>query len=546
MLGAAVAITAARWDPARAQSLIDLSSLPSVGTVVRPGDLRDHLSGTSPVQGLVGGGRAFTINTALDLQELATDNAFNSPVAKSADFITTIRPSLSVAAETARFQGNFTYAPSANLYARNSSQSYVSQNLSGTGLATLVPDLFFLRLNAFAAVQATQGGFGPSTTTTLNRQNQTQTTSFSASPYLTHKFGGTGTLEAGATISYSGNNNVTPISSGNVIPSAQLGLLTPNTRTVPNSNYTSTEEHASFATGEDFGRLSHRIAVSATQYSGQGVYQGAYRSLQTYDIGYAISRFVTALAEIGHESIHYGGVPPVRIDDLVWDVGAKVAPNGNSALTLTYGHHDGGDALTFDGHYQATARLQLYARYTDSLTTSAESIADALASVDTTTSGALFDTANGAPINITDSFFGIQSGLYRLRRMSATASLFYSRDLFSFNVSRQSQQVISSASATSTGTSNRGTYGSIAWTHDLSPDVQSNAFIQYGTYSTSASNAGAASSGNVSVVVSLALSYTLSSSLRINAQYSFSKNDSNTPGQSSTQNAFLVGVHKQF
>jgi uncharacterized protein (PEP-CTERM system associated) len=363
---------------------------------------------------------------------------------------------------------------------------------------------------------------------------------------LTHKFGGTGTLEAGATISYSGNNNVTPISSGNVIPSAQLGLLTPNTRTVPNSNYTSTEEHASFATGEDFGRLSHRIAVSATQYSGQGVYQGAYRSLQTYDIGYAISRFVTALAEIGHESIHYGGVPPVRIDDLVWDVGAKVAPNGNSALTLTYGHHDGGDALTFDGHYQATARLQLYARYTDSLTTSAESIADALASVDTTTSGALFDTANGAPINITDSFFGIQSGLYRLRRMSATASLFYSRDLFSFNVSRQSQQVISSASATSTGTSNRGTYGSIAWTHDLSPDVQSNAFIQYGTYSTSASNAGAASSGNVSVVVSLALSYTLSSSLRINAQYSFSKNDSNTPGQSSTQNAFLVGVHKQF
>jgi uncharacterized protein (PEP-CTERM system associated) len=540
-------VTAARCGQARAQSLIDLSTLPSVGTVVRPGDLRDHLSGTSPGQGLVGVGRTFTINTSLDVQELATDNAFNSPTDKSADFITTIQPSLSIAADTARFHGNFTYAPAANIYARNSSQSYIAQNLSGSGLATLVPDLLFLQVNAFAAVQSTQPGFGPSTTTTLNRQNQTQTTSFSASPYVTHKFGGTGTFEAGATISYSGNNNVTAVSSGNVIPSAQLGLLTPTTATtVPNSSYTSTEEHASFATGEDFGRLSHRIAISATQYIGQGIYQGAYRSLETYDIGYAISRFVTALAEIGHESIHYGGVPPVRIDDLVWDVGAKVAPNGDSALTLTYGHHDGGDALTFDGHYAATARLQLYGRYTDSLTTSAQSIADALASVDTTTSGALFDTSNGAPINITDNFFGIQSGLYRLRRLSATASLVYDRDLFSFNVARQSEQVISSASTASPGTSNRGTYGSIAWTHDLSPDMQSNAFVQYGTYSTAATSSGAASSGNVSVVFSLSLSYALSGTLRLKAQYSFSKNDSNTAGQSSTQNAFLVGLHKQF
>ncbi len=536
-------------SPSRGQSLSDLSSLPSVGTVVSPGDLRDHLSGTTQAPGAPGPGRAYTITTSIDAQELATDNSYTVGGRAQGDFITTIRPGISVAAETSRFQGNFTYAPAANIYARQSNQSYIAQNLSGTGLATLAPDLLFLEVDAFAAVQSVQGGYGPSSTTSLSRQNQTQTTSFSASPYLTHKFGGFGTLDAGVNITYSGNNAVTGVTSNTTAPqTVQLGLLTPNTATnLGNSNYVSTTERASFATGEDFGRLSHRIAVSATQYTGDGVYRGAYRSLETYDVGYAISRFITALGEIGHESIFYNGLPPFRIDDAVWSAGAKLVPNGNSAITASYGHHEGRDDLSFDGHYSATARLQLFARYTDSLTTNSEDVANSLSSLDTTTPGALFDRSSGAPVIVGDNFFGVQNGVYRLRRLSATASLVYDRDVFSLTATRETQQVVSASTTLTTQSGpTKGAYGSLAWTHDLSPDLQSNAYVQYGTYSTGPTLLAPASSGNISFATSVSLSYALSPTLKTTAQYSFSKNGSNTLGQSSTQNAILVGLHKQF
>ena len=533
---------------AHAQGLTDLSTLPSVGTVVRPGDLRDHLTSATPLAGLLGG-RAVTVTPALDIQELATDNAFNggSNARRGAEFITTIQPSVSIAAQTRRFEGNLTYDPSINIYARNSNQSYVGQNFSGTGLATLVPDLLFLDVRGFAAVQSTSGGYGPNTTTALNRQNQTQSTSFSVSPYISHRFGGTGTVEAGYTLSYSANSNVTGVTSNTSNPqfsAGQFGLLTPN-QTAPNSNYVSNEEHASFTTGEDFGRLNHRVAVSATQYSGNGVYQGAYRSLETYDLAYAASRFVTLLGEIGHESIHYGGVPPVRIDDAVWNVGAKLAPNADSSLTLTYGHHDGADAATFDGRYDATARLRLYARYTEGLSTSAEDTSNALAAVDTTQPGGLFDRSNGAPLSLTDNFFGVQNNLYRLRRFSSTASLVYDRDVFSLTATRESRHVISSASAGVPGISDKATYGSVSWSHELGPDLQSSAFVQYGTYTTLNPGPGSAS-GNDSFVASVSLSYTLSATVRTTAQYSYSKNEASVQGQASTQNVVLLGVHKQF
>ncbi len=548
MLAVAAGLGFLHGHEARSQGLTDLSSLPSIGTTVRAGDLRDHLSNAAPGQGLLGG-RAFTVTTSIDVQELATDNASTTASgAKRGDFITSIRPNLSVSAETARFQGNFSYSPSANIYANDSTQSYIGQNFSGSGHAILAPDLLFLDVRGFTALQSLANGAGPTGTTTLNRQNQTQSTSFSAAPYLSHKFGGTGTLEAGVSISYSANSDVTGLTSNSNVPQANLGLLTPATTAanVPSSNYIATEEHASFTSGEDTGRFSHRVSVSGTQYSGDGVYRGAYRALQTYDIAYAVSRFITALGEIGHESIHYGGLPPVRIDDGVWNVGAKFAPDRDSALTLTYGHHDGGDALTFDGRYDATARLRLYARYTESLTTSAEDLSDALASVDTTQPGGLFDRSNGAPVTLTDNFFGQQNNLYRLKRFTATASLVYDRDVFSFTATQQSRHAIAQATVATPATSDKGIYGSLSWSHDLAPDLQTNAFVQYGTYSSLATAFSPASNGNKSFIATVSIIYKLSETLSTNAQYSFSKNTSNTPGLNSTQNAVLVGVHKQF
>src|SRR5215472_11331854 len=159
-----------------------------------------------------------TVSTYLGAQELVTDNVLLTPTNTKSDFVTTVSPGLSINADTTRLQGKLDYSPTAFEYAFTPGQSLIGQNLYANGTATLARDLLFMDARGYATLQPSVPGLTtgvsaaaptlPSVGTGVQNSSTgipstqlTQVTSFSASPYLVHRFDGTGTAELRYTFS---------------------------------------------------------------------------------------------------------------------------------------------------------------------------------------------------------------------------------------------------------------------------------------------------------------------------------------------------------
>ena len=386
-------------------------------------------------------------------------------------FITSIEPAISVSGTTNHVQADLYYAPVARIYEGGNSssgddQDRVSQNLNAHALVTLLPGTVFVDLRGAASEQARFGGLGPSQTTTLNNNDQTQNYSFSASPYLLHKFGDYGTGELGYSFARTlqDSADLTSADTGN----AALAQALNETGT---GNVTTQNAHIAFTTGDAFGRYNAAALASGTKYDGTGVLQDAYRNVVSLDNGYAITRTITALARIGYEDIHYTGSSPIGIHDILWDAGVRLTPTETSSLTVRYGHHDGLNSLTVDGNVAPTPHTRIYGEYSSGLSTQLEDLQNALSSADIDMLGAAVDHTTGTPIFLSDSFFGTQAGLYRLHRFSAGAEYARDRDAVTLSVNRDERQLLSGPSAATVDfgvvSSSTGTTGSITWSHEM-------------------------------------------------------------------------------
>ena len=552
---------------AQAQGYFDESSsiLPATGISVRPGDLRRHFQ---PAQDLKPDDHApgWQISTGIDIQEEYTDNVFaggyygggggGKPIG---DFITTISPTISVSGDTSRIKANLFYSPSVQLYAHETSQNAIANNFTGSVDVTLVPDALFLSLRGLASVQNIGGGYGTQGTGTQAQQNQVQTTTFSASPYFLHQFGGTGTLNVGVSIAHTSQTGLGGLGNGQYTSTAAGGGLTSQQQlqqqqqitaaSLAYGNYTTTQEYASFATGEDFGRVSQRVSASATQYDGIGVYQGAFSNVAAYDLGYAVNRTVTIIGRVGYQDLAYGGVPAFRYSGLLWNVGTKITVNQDTTLTITYGRNDGVTAFAFDGAYAVSPRVRLFARYSEGIETGQEDTQAALGSANIDQGGGLFDAQNGTPLALGNNFFGLQNNLFRLKRFSASAVYLLDRDSYTASLVYQKETVLAFAAANPALSlaygapgSSEGTYLTLNWTHDLSADLNLGLGAQAGRFVSISAPRYSQLYGSLSASANYALSQTLS----LRGQYSFTRTTSNLPGGSFNNNIVLVGLHKQF
>ena len=523
---------------------------------VRPGALDQQIAqafapaGGGPTPATLGPAWQFTPSAGVT--EELTDNAqavgggAGSVSGKArGDLISILQPGLALTGDTQRLQVNLAYSPQIYLYASDGSQDRVDHEFNGRALATLIPQTLFLDVRGLATQQAVGGGFGPTRFNTLSSNNTVQDYSFSAAPYLVHRFGPIGTAEVGYGIGrtvQSANGNA-PINQGFVNPfTLQPGLFQPS---AANQNTTTQNAHAAFVTGEAFGRYNATALASATRFDGQGVLSGAHRDTYTIDNGYAITRTITALATVGYEDIKYSGASPVRITDAIWAVGARLVPNADSTLTVTYGHHDGLDSLTIDGSLAPSPRTRVYVRYSTGLTTNQEELQNALATTDIDALGNPVDHGNGAPIYDASNFFGVQDNLERLRRLSVSGAYTLDRDTFTATVENDNSKVISQASAESLGAlgSNSGTFGSLTWGHTLSPRLSSSVFFQYGVRTLD----GPPSSTQDLLVASAALSYLLGPGLSSTLQFSHDQSSGGgVVGGSTHDNTLLLSVLKTF
>ena len=538
-------------------------TLPATIVDTRVGDLRGQLQQFLPGVLPRTTGPAFLVSTSLAVDAGATDNAARVDRPRRADLFTELSPTILVSGDTSRLKVNLNYAPVASIYAKTPGQNRFDQFGNAVTLFTAVPETMFVDLRGSVTQQSRTGGYAQTSTQTLNRSNQVQTVALSVTPYAERRFGGWGTARIGYSLAETIQSNPRQ---QNTLNDNQPALLNDSGLGAV-GNLLTQRERVSFASGENLGRINDAAAAEAIQYSGGGAYRGAHRNQLTNDIGYAVTRTITALAGFGYQDLRFGGTPGVRISEPLWSVGGRIAPNPDSTLTVTYGHRDGFNAAAVDGSYAPTARTRLFVRYSTGLTTDAEEQQSLLQSTNVGPTGLLVDSVTGAPVSSASGAFGTQNNLYRLRRFSVTGLLVLNRDSLSIGIAQDDRTNVNST-VTSIGTpalpagaSSTGILGTLSWQHELSPTLSSSASVSYAVESSGRTSNSAASGSPRTIQTSISLAYILTETLTASARYLFTDRSGNTgsaaqaninpfssaqAGQNLTENLLLVGLRKSF
>lgn len=121
------------------------------------------------------------------------------------------------------------YEPDLEMHLRYGDQNLLAQQLNAVGTLTVVPDLFFVDVRALAGTQAINGGVGglgglgqagiggitgtsvlpPTTGTTgLAKQNRSETSSVSVSPYMLYRFGDLATARLSVSLTRSASSTI--------------------------------------------------------------------------------------------------------------------------------------------------------------------------------------------------------------------------------------------------------------------------------------------------------------------------------------------------
>ena len=517
-----------------------------------PGSLRAQIEGVLPGANAAPAGPttqpAWVVTPGLSLQEQWTDNTFQTPSNRQSSLITLVSPTVSVTGSTARLQADLYHAPSAELYVPQSSQNQIGQNLGTDALLTLSPEQLYIKTTGYASVQSAFAGAAPNGAVALPQAGEVQTYNFSVEPYLTQRFGGWGALQVGAS---AGETSIDALGNGGGSQSLNSGQV-----------------FATFKSGENFGRLSSTVQLSSTQNTGTGALQGSNEQLANYQAGYAITRDVIALGSIGWEDIRYTGFGAPHYDDATWSVGAQLIPNPDSSIVVSYGHQQGATAASVNASYAPTARLRLFAQYSDGVTTATQSLSNAL-------SGATFN-AQGQPINPTtnqplspySNFFGFNGGVYQSKNLTISASLLWPRDGFQVSLQQQTETPVGNSSGAAvlatTGSlallaglaATNGTYGSFSWEHDLSPVLSTNLFAQYGvlhnatpvslTNGVLSIQVGQQVQDATQMTFNATLNWQISRTLNGSLQYSYTSTDYSGGLSGVAANLVVLGLHKTF
>jgi len=535
--------------------------LPSVGGNV--GDLRPQLERYFRTSVLPATAPAWVFESSLGVDVGVTDNALRTTAPRRADVFTVLSPTLSLTGDTSRVQTNLVYSPLVQLYATQGSQTQVSQFFNGQSLVTLVPDALFLDVRGSITQSSLLGsGFNSATTqstSSFNRQNQVQSITYSVTPYAEHRFGGWGTARIG--YSYTGtiqdayndqaslNNQFGQGFGQGVNQGLGYGAI---------GNLTTNRERASFASGENLGRFNVLSVLEAIQYDGNGSYSGAYRNQFTNQLGFALTRKITILGGLGYQDIRYAGAPPLRINEPTWNGGVRYTPNNDSTITVLYGRRDGAASVSVDAQFAVTARIRVFGRYSTGITSDIEEAQNVLQTTSVGPAGLLTDTVTGAPVGGGGSF-GVQNGVYRVRRASATALFLANRDSYSATITQEDRTTLTNSSSFFTdrvvpaGVSTSSLYGTASWQHELTPDMTSTLSAQYGSTNNASQFIGANNGQQSTVGITAAISKQFTNTLSGSIRYNYINRFGSQVGVSSAynfgnydENSLLVGLRKSF
>ena len=573
VLGLTAALLVARMGAAAAFPLLDIENTDGVphGTeLARPDaqDLRHQLQLANGLSAPVGGG--WTFLPRIDWQEELTDNALQAHSPRRADLVSFFAPGIGVAGDLPRVKLTFDFAPTLSIYARTSNLNSLTEQMSGLATVTVVPDLAYVDVRAVAGVQGLNGGIGgiggaggagaatispqggiPNLAGNgqgLNRNNEVQTTSFGISPYLVRRFGDWGTGRLGYSVDMTQSEQLSGFAAS-PIPTGGANAQT----------LVTTEQTARFVSGEilEYVQDTFDVDLQQTQTTVGGSvpdfqtgtparttqHSSSTRMIVTDQLNYQVNRSVSVFVSGGHEDIHYSRVGAPSIHGLTWSFGTTLTPNPDSQLTLSYGHQNGANSLTANGHYALTARTLLSVSYGSTLGTQLEGVQNQLNLATSNGNGGLVNGQTGGQLFGANNALGVQDGVFRTTTLTVGTQTSLDRDIFSLNLlmTKQSSTGATNASTASSKSAN------VSWLHQMRPDMTVSAAFSYALQDQSTGVRSRANPGNnTTIATNLGWQWQISNTLGASLRYSFLDRQSPVSAFQIYQNMLILGISKTF
>ena len=551
-IGLAAALWSAHAGTAMAFPAMDASnpSYMPIGADLAKPDTEDlaHQMGLTSGFSSLGSAQGWTILPRLSLEEEFTDNVEEVTAPRRWDLTTIVAPGVAVLGNSDRAQLRLDYEPDLEMHVRTGSENILAQQFDAVGTFTIVPDMFYLDVRGLAGVQATNGGIGglgglgqagvggvtgasptqlANGTTGLSKQNTSETSSFSASPYLLYRFGDLATARFALTLTHS--------------TTATVSGFAPEPFAAQGSNsqsFSSVEESAQIQTGDRFNRFRDTFSADSQQGSGSNIgANSSNRETVNNRIDYQFTDAIDVYGETGWEDINYGGGNTLAIDDATWGFGGVYTPNPDVSVTAGYGHQYGENTANASGRYALTARTVVTGSYTNGIGTQLEQVANQLNLASVGNNGNLLNAQTGGPLFTANNALAVQTGIYRYNTLAVGVTSELDRDTLTLTVSRTEQTRVGAGAPS---TSNTVTTTSFAWTRLLNPDLTASLVASY-----SAGSPAAGFSQN-SVVAALSLQYIITPAVSTFARYNFYDVQGSGVGNSWYQDVILIGITRQF
>lgn len=260
----------------------------------------------------------------MSVRETYTDNVFLSPdAARRSDWITSIVPGISVAANGPRLRLDATYAPEILYYAHTKRDDKLFHRGNALGTLEVADELLFLEAGA-RVDQYDVSLQGPLTTSNVNvTGNRATVATTHVSPYLVRNIGSSARAEARFTYStWNSKDN--------------LGQL---------ADSTARRTQLRLASGPAYRLLTWDVAYSreSVEYDTQ---QETMTEVLTARARRLITSSVGLLAEAGYE--RYDNGLPQKLEDARYSAGIDWTPTARTRLAATAGRRLGGEAYSFE------------------------------------------------------------------------------------------------------------------------------------------------------------------------------------------------------
>jgi uncharacterized protein (PEP-CTERM system associated) len=503
--------------PASAPSPTGLPPLVPGAVPIQAGDLRAPPILISPV---------------VQLFEGYTDNPSSLPQG-TPDSITRAIGSANISFDTVRIKGQLSNTIDYDKYARDSSQTSLTDNLLGMGLVTVVPNQLFIDTRTTITQLSKAGGVGFAPSSVIPQSQQTQAFLTSISPILRESFGDW--LDTELRYNYGMNS----FSNGSLLGG---GSTSAGSASAALSNSTQNEATLSLATGRAITEIASKLTLDAVNVGSQSNIKST--QLRAYDdLEYAFNTKVAAIARIGYDDIRYPLLPAATTIGPIWLVGGRLSPAPGDYLTVRYGLQDGIYGANGLMSYQVTARTKILASLQNGLSSSQQQLQASLGTSALDSNGTVVNQYSGLPSALSNPEFGYTSdNIYRTKQGLFGIQTTLDRDAFGILATYNRQVALGPTTAAEATSGTNTSYGAnINWSRSLTPLLTSNASLGY---------ARALVGDEKTLTADFSLTYTLSPTLDGIIHYQFINVNASNVAVVSTgsyrSNLIEVGITRRF